>query len=800
MGQRTIQRLLLCAGAIAFLPLALQGHMAYAQSAGYSSTAVQDPGDIYAAAFWLIREARILAEKQSYNNALQKGQEAERMLATIVRDYPGWKPNLVADRRKLLAESLAEYRRKAGRTSQITRHQPGLTTSSELPRTGQRAYDPQQSDYRPVPLPNYATTDRNLYHALARAQEECRRMAEAYSELNGRFVEIQKKLVAAQMEQKMYKERYEQLTEQIAVERQAGNSVVESLSRRYADMESKYHSSEEALKEARERAKEIETRLAQAQSSLERVTRERDSLLQENEKLRAIVELNSPEKTKALLDQNLTLAEQLKTAQEKIQQLEAMQTGASDENAVLARQLEETRAEAARLRDEMSGIYDENMGYRKRISELTEQLNNLEAELAARSEQPTVDPALAEENKLLRGIIEKQRNTLAMQEESRRLLLETYQELKKNDPDVLNALQKLQEESSPDLTPEERKILEELRKDAPQEEQLARSREGAAIAARRNLQLETLADLADKAFTKGRYISAEQLYLTLYDMQPDHVAGLVNLGTILLYNNKNEEALQYLTRAARLAPNMAICYHLSGIAHYRLEQMPEAQKMFARTVQLDPGNAEAFFYLANIEGIAQSFEKALKHYAAAVKIKPELADAHYNMARLYAETSRIPEAARAYDRAIHNGAVPDPDFENYLRRHPDNAKAPGVDLVETVKPEDEARGLQQEEAKQEVAKNQSSAPPATPAKKKEDTQAAHFLEQVDKISTPVEAAAERSPAGVGHETSEERFSTIRMRTRDGIRTLRLKRPEPLRIRARGGEEILRVKSGGQRTR
>ena len=774
MGQRTIQRLLLCAGAIAFLPLALQGHMAYAQSAGYSSTAVQDPGDIYAAAFWLIREARILAEKQSYNNALQKGQEAERMLATIVRDYPGWKPNLVADRRKLLAESLAEYRRKAGRTSQITRHQPGLTTSSELPRTGQRAYDPQQSDYRPVPLPNYATTDRNLYHALARAQEECRRMAEAYSELNGRFVEIQKKLVAAQMEQKMYKERYEQLTEQIAVERQAGNSVVESLSRRYADMESKYHSSEEALKEARERAKEIETRLAQAQSSLERVTRERDSLLQENEKLRAIVELNSPEKTKALLDQNLTLAEQLKTAQEKIQQLEAMQTGASDENAVLARQLEETRAEAARLRDEMSGIYDENMGYRKRISELTEQLNNLEAELDRHNDQPQVDPALAEENELLRGIIDKQRRTLAMQEESRRLLFETYQALKKDDPQVMRILKKMQDGEAQELTPAERKILEDVRNGITHSQ---------SDTVRLNLAVETLADLAGKAFSKGRYISAEQLYLNLYDLMPDNVAGLVNLSTILLYTNKDEEALKYLSRATRLAPNTAICYYLAGVAHYRLEQMPEARKAFSRTVQLDPGNAEAFFYLANIESLAGTFDRALKHFAAAVKIKPELADAHYNMARLYAETSRIPEAARSYDRAIHNGAEPDPDFEGFLRHHPDTSKAPGADLVATIKPEAEAQALRRELPAEE--RPTGAAQPLPPIV----AQQASFEEALAKIAIPVQAVQTASPAGVGHETAAELFGETRVYTPKGIRTLRLKRPEPRRLRSRGDEHI-----------
>ena len=773
MTRRTTPKLLLCAaGVAALLAFAEQGAAAYTPDApGNNAPISQDPGDMYAAAFWLIREARILADKQSYNNALQKGREAERLLASIVRDHPSWKPNLIEAKRKQLAEKLSEYSSKAGRTSQITRHQPGL--SAELPSADPPSQGLPEGDYRPVPLPNYATTDRNLYHALARAQEEVRRMAKAYTELNTRHEEIKRQLAAAQIDQQEYKKRYEQLAEQIAVERQAGNSVVESLTRRFAEMETKYHASENALKEARERADELQARMAQVQSSLQRVERERDSLKLENEKLRAIVELNSPEKTKALLDQNLTLAEQLKTAQEKIQQLEAEQTGASDENAVLARQLEETRAEAARLRDEISGIYDENMGYRKRISELTEQLNNMEAELNMRGDQPPVDPALAEENEMLRSIIDKQRRTLAMQEESRRLLIETYRALKGNDPEVMRIIKKMQDGESLELTAAEKKILEDVRNGATHSQ---------SDTVRLNLAVETLADLAGKAFSKGRYISAEQLYLNLYDLMPDNVAGLVNLSTILLYTNKDEEALKYLMRATRLAPDTAICHYLTGVAHYRLEQLAEASKAFSRTVQLDPGNAEAFFYLANIESISGSFDRALKHFAAAVKIKSELADAHYNMARLYAETSRLPDAARAYDRAIHNGAEPDPEFERYLRHHPDVSKAPGADLVATIKPEAEAQALRRELPADEQP-NEAQPLPALVAKQ------TSFESELTKITTPMQAVQTASPAGAGHETAAELLGETRIYTAKGVRTLRLKKQEPRRLRTRGEEEI-----------
>ena len=577
--------------ALWILPLiaAEEGGVAYGgvTEAADAPRSQSDPGELYLAAYRLSRESELLAERQSYRTALRKGQEAERVLATLVRDHPNWKTNLVGTRRRLLAENMASYRKLLRESGKDEGEKKNKTA-------GNRTREELQLELPVAPMPReagvqyYNEGERKLYQALQRAQEECRRMAQAYRELNSRFIDTQKKLVAAQIEQNTYKERYEKLREQVATERAAGNSVVDSLSRQLAELESKYKNAEKALKNEKERADELEQRLTETQQSLEKVTRERDNLARENEQLRAVVELNSPEKTKALLDQNLTLAEQLKEANEKIVSLEAAQTGSSDEKKVLESQLDEARAEAAKLRDEMNSIYDENMGYRRRVSELTAQLNNLEADLAERENQPVVDPALAEENKLLRDIIDKQKKALAMQQESRKLLIETYGKLKNNDPAVLEMLEKMKEEGMPGLTESEQEALESVRRHYANRDKKEED------VARLDMEVRTLADLANRAFSKGRYLSAEQMYLTLYDLQPDQVAGLVNLGTILLYNNKSAEAINYLTRAIRLAPDMAVGYYLAGVAYYREEQLGEAQKMFTRTVQLDPGNAEAF--------------------------------------------------------------------------------------------------------------------------------------------------------------------------------------------------------------
>ena len=769
---------------------------------------VKDPAEYYLTAYRLCRESEQLAAQQNYNAAINKGQQAEKVLAGIVKDFPHWKTNLVSTRRRLLASNMESYRKKSSEARIPTGRQPGRPLSMEMPSsTG--TFDPVNSEYRPVELPDYDTTDKKLYNALAAAQEECRKMAAAYRELNTKYEDSQRQLTSARIEQQMYKDRYEQLQQQISTERTAGNQVVNSLTQQLAEMEAKYRASEEARERAEARITELETTLAQTQEELARVTQERDALKAENEQLRAIVELNSPEKTKALLDQNLTLDQQLKEALARIAELEGRQAGSDDERTVLQQQLDSARGEADRLRDEMSGIYEENMGYRRRVSELTERLNNIEADLDKRASQGPVDPALAEENELLREVIAKQRRSLAMQEEGRKLLIETYKQIKNQDPATLSALQKLDEESALDLTEAERRVMEAATKGDEVE---------SAKAVREGLQMEALADLASKAFTKGRYTAAEQLYRTLYDEQPDHVAGLVNLGTILLYRNKCEESLEFFARATRLAPDLAISYYLAGVSYYRLDRLDDAARMFGRTIQLDPGNAEAFFYLANIEGVSGQFDLALKHFAAALKLKPGLGDAHYNMARLYAELKQIPNAARAYDRAIQNGAEPDPEFENYLRNHPDSQQKPGEDILQTISPENEAAELlkkdpEMEKIIQERDANRETpevAPVADPAGLQEPEQLPDdpllkeaaadpaFLEELQKVYREVNAAPDASPAGAGHEVEKSRFTTVRVRTEDGgyrhYVKLRLKRPEPQRIRQRGGQiELLKKK-------
>lgn len=750
------------------------------KSAEFDAETDQKIAEIYLQAYKLNREADSYAKEKNWRQAISKAQQAERTLAGIVRDYPLWRQNLIAMRRRIIARSITEYREATqdptvGVTRDPNAH-AGLPANPEqakqLQHTPRINYDTQNPDV----VPGVITDNQQLYNELVRTKDELRRLAEAYKTLRTNYESAEKQRQVSQYNNEMNKERYEELKKNIESERLAGNKVVSSLNEQLLALEEKLRLSEQARQEAEQRADQLHLDLENLKVEHEQVLQERDSLSMENERLKEIIELNSPEKIKSLLDQNISLSTQLEAANKNIEELQAQLMSQSDEQSVLHQQLAIAREEVNQLNQQMAQIYDENRGYRRRISDLNELTQNLEAELDAQSKKPTMDPAMQEENELLRNIISKQKRTIKAQEDARRLLIDTYKKIQNEDPAILEALAKLNDASSMDLTEVENQLIEAVTgiKSEPSQ---------SSQAIREGLEVEALAKGADKAFKAQRFTAAEQLYRTLIDSQPDHLAGLINFSTILLYRNKNEEAITHLDRACRLNPNLALSYFMRATANYRLNQLDKAAQDFMQTLQLDPANANAFFYLANIEGLSGNHELALKHLAAALKLNPQLCDAHYNMARLYIDMGQLADAARAYDRAIHSGAEPDPELEAYLRANNAAESQVGVDLIAESNPQAIAEEL--ELGKQEKLQRAASM-------KREQIQTlildkAPISELLPLVTAPLQAAPTPSPAGQGHKLAEENFSTNKIKVKGKSKELRVKnsQEEKPRLRLRG---------------
>jgi tetratricopeptide (TPR) repeat protein len=134
------------------------------------------------------------------------------------------------------------------------------------------------------------------------------------------------------------------------------------------------------------------------------------------------------------------------------------------------------------------------------------------------------------------------------------------------------------------------------------------------------LVITDVADLFARGITleenPSRQSEAIAVYIKVLDMDPQHAAAHINLGT--LYYNRQEYAL--------------------------------AEKHYRSAIEIDPRYALAYFDLGNVLDETGRIEEAISTYKTAIQLAPTYADAHYNLALAY-EKKREPRKALQHWRA-----------------------------------------------------------------------------------------------------------------------------------------------------
>jgi tetratricopeptide (TPR) repeat protein len=110
----------------------------------------------------------------------------------------------------------------------------------------------------------------------------------------------------------------------------------------------------------------------------------------------------------------------------------------------------------------------------------------------------------------------------------------------------------------------------------------------------------------------GRIGEAKEIYETILQMNTEHAAAAINLGTIR-YNERDYAG---------------------------------AEAMYRRAAESDPEYALAFFDLGNVLDEQQRLPEAIEAYERALKLVPQYADAHYNLALAYERTKEPRKALR----------------------------------------------------------------------------------------------------------------------------------------------------------
>jgi protein O-GlcNAc transferase len=151
---------------------------------------------------------------------------------------------------------------------------------------------------------------------------------------------------------------------------------------------------------------------------------------------------------------------------------------------------------------------------------------------------------------------------------------------------------------------------------------------------------------------QGRLAEAERIFGEILQRAPNHFGALNLLGMIACQNRAYERAVQFISKAISVNPNVAQAYYNRGIALQALQRFNEALVSYNKAIALKPDHAEAYSNRGIVLGELRRLEEALASCEKAIALKRDFAQAYYNRGNVLQELQRFEEALASYDKTI----------------------------------------------------------------------------------------------------------------------------------------------------
>jgi tetratricopeptide (TPR) repeat protein len=417
------------------------------------------------------------------------------------------------------------------------------------------------------------------------------------------------------------------------------------------------------------------TELRQAKSDLDLAVSDKKQL---QEKLSALPAAPSADANMTKLqDENSALRTKLTSAEDSLKKAAGGEI--AGEMSSLRGQVDALEKKLAEANGKSAELTRANEDYKKQISSLTAQLQQTGA--TGKS-----DGALAKENTMLRGILDRQLKEQARREAARRLVLDEFKNLAVSTEALKTQMDVL---SSPlvALTNDEESML---KVSAPS---LVAAEPAAPVAAA-SAGTATLASPAEKPvspesfsekpripeefketaakatalYNEKKFDESAAAYEQILVKYPQSIYALSNLGVVRFQQQKYPEAEKALREAIRVAPNDAFSHSVLGISLVQQEKYDDAIQVLSRAVALDPNDAKTRNYLGISSSRRGLQEAAEQECTKAIELDEGYGDAHFNLAVIYAtKTPPTKELAkRHYNRALELGVPKDPELEKLL--------------------------------------------------------------------------------------------------------------------------------------
>jgi tetratricopeptide (TPR) repeat protein len=150
----------------------------------------------------------------------------------------------------------------------------------------------------------------------------------------------------------------------------------------------------------------------------------------------------------------------------------------------------------------------------------------------------------------------------------------------------------------------------------------------------------------------GKAAEAEQLVRKYLEPHKSSADAHYLLGYILFKQQKAKESLAEYTEAAKYRTPSAYDLEVVGTDYVLLEDYVDADKWFTKSVEWNPGNRQAFYYLGRAKYNENRFAEAIAIFLQCLKLDPKDVKAEDNLGLSYQALGRTDEAIGAYRQAI----------------------------------------------------------------------------------------------------------------------------------------------------
>lgn len=677
-----------CASLLApiFLWLALLSSGATAQESGDQLS----PMEIWRRGFLLVTASQEDEAQGKHLEALNKLTEAQPLYDHLARNFPDFYPDIVRERRQLIADKRAELR-SSGRTAGVPSIQapaPGIGTppapiappplpnpgsasgagrigSMEIESEGEFAL-PSWNEGASQALPRLDGTHTpgtprvqagssvgavasSLYDDLKNKDgliglliDENQKLRDQVKQREVLLQQINQQLTRAKASQ-------EELLRQKAALEAGGGGVdaqqkIESLKQLLAE-------ATRQLEDATERNQKLVAAMQDSQQEMEKMKVRMAELEREKDNLAEVLrgEGAGGKALKELMDRNRVLTERLDRAEQLAASLSELNKEKDNDITLLKREITRIKLE----RDELLAA---NERHQQNIAELQQKLEMLSDGLSPEDKKALANasPVERQENELLRSVVLKQLRRQAQMKQAKELLLEQLDRTGARSDVLIGLVEDMARGSQ--LSDEEKALFK-----APQFEAVlaaaepgpapkAGTEDGAQVEASRQGGAVMSATLVAAATGKpanadpNRFVENQKLSVEL--SQIDKSARLD------FKEGRLSEAEAGFLEYLRYMPQSVPCLCNLGVLKISMKNYSEAEYFLEKAIAIDSKSGLAYYLLGRALFLQDKLDTALERLETAINYDPQNAKAHNCVGVISTRKGWVTRAEKAFTSAV----------------------------------------------------------------------------------------------------------------------------------------------------